>query len=373
MRARTQILVLAVLAAAGAAWHTYADQLGVPRPLALVGLEPTARGAAAATGGAANAPTPVAVSPVRVGTVIERAESVGTVRAREAVTVTAKITGMVTAIRFQEGQRVAAGAELIGLDDSALRAELDQARALLDDARSQLQRAQRLVASQAVAEQRVDTLQATSRQAEGRVRQAQARLEEMRITAPFAGRVGLRQVSLGALIQPGTAVTTLDDLTRVRVEFAVPEVYLARVQPGSRVTARSSAFGERRFQGTVLVVDTRIDPATRSVRLVSEFDNADEALRPGLFLTIELNLETRNDALLIPEEAIDPVGERAFVFVIRENRARRIEVQIGQRLTGEVEVTRGLRAEDKVVVRGLQRLRNDAPVRVTETLTRPTS
>jgi membrane fusion protein (multidrug efflux system) len=333
----------------------------------MMGLEK--RVAASTT--AATGPVNVAVAPVRTGTVIERAESVGTVRAREAVTITAKVTGMVTAIRFQEGQRVAAGEALLLLDDGALRAELDQARALLDDARSQLQRAQRL--GQVVAEQRVDTLLAVARQAEGRVRAAQAKLEEMRITAPFAGRVGLRQVSQGALIQPGTTVTTLDDLTRVRVEFSVPEVYVARVQPGSIVSARSSAFGERRFEGTVLVVDTRIDPSTRSVRVISEFDNADEALKPGLFLTIELNLETRNDALMVPEEALDPVGERAFVFVIRENRARRVEVTLGKRLSGEVEVVRGVHATDQVVVRGLQRLRNDAQVRITETLVRPTS
>ncbi|MBP0443996.1 efflux RND transporter periplasmic adaptor subunit [Roseomonas sp. SSH11] len=368
MRTRTQLLVLAVLAGGGAAWHFYGEQAGLPRPLALLGLE---RRDVAATAGAAG-PVNVAVAPVRQGRVIERAESVGTVRAREAVTITAKNTGIVTAIRFQEGQRVAAGDVLLVMDDAALRAELDQARAQLDDARSQLQRVQRLTAG-VVAEQRVDTLQAAARAAEGRVRQMQARLDEARLTAPFAGRVGLRSVSAGALVQPGTAVTTLDDISRVRVEFSIPEVHVARVQAGSIVKARSNAYGERRFQGTVTVADTRIDPGTRTVRLVSEFDNADEALRPGLFLTIELDLATRNDALLVPEEALDPVGERAFVFVVRDNRAQRVEVTLGQRLSGEVEVLRGVSANDMVVVRGIQRLRNNAQVRVTETMTRPTS
>jgi len=368
MRKRSQLLVLAVLAGAGAAWQLYGEQFGVPRAMALLGLEK--RNATAATAPAG--PVNVAVSPVRTGTVIKRAESVGTVRAREAVTITAKSPGIVSAIRFQEGQRVPAGEALVVLEDAALRGELDQARALLDDARSQLQRAQRL-SSGVVAEQRVDTLYAVARGAEARVRSVQARLDETRVTAPFAGRVGLRSVSLGALVQPGTPITTLDDISRVRVEFSVPEVYVARVQPGSIVSARSPAFGERRFQGTVLVADTRIDPATRTIRLISEFDNPDETLRPGLFLTIELDLETRNDALMVPEEALDPVGERAFVFVIRENRAHRAEVTLGQRLAGEVEILRGVSATDQVVVRGIQRLRNNAPVRITETLTRPTS
>jgi membrane fusion protein (multidrug efflux system) len=185
--------------------------------------------------------------------------------------------------------------------------------------------------------------------------------------------VGLRQVSPGALIQPGTAITTLDDTSRVRVEFSVPEVHLARIRVGSGVTARSAAYGQRRFQGEVAVIDTRIDPATRSIRVISEFDNPDEALRPGLFLTVELVLEERERALLVAEEAIDPVGDRSFVYVVRDGRARRQEVKLGLRLPGEVEVREGLNAGEPVVVRGIQRLRHGAPVRVVETRARPTS
>ena len=369
MRTSTQFAVLALLGGLGAGWHFYGDRVGLPKPLALLGLEARERAAAAGS----SAPLGVAVSPVRLGTVTERTESVGSVRARDAVTITAKVTGLVTAIRFGEGQMVREGEPLVLLDDVALRAELDQARAMLDDARSQLQRAQRLESSQSIAAQRVDTLAAQARQAEGRVRQTQAKVEELRIVAPFSGRVGLRQISLGALIQPGTTITTLDDTARVRVEFAVPEVFLARVRAGGTVTARSAAYGERRFRGTVTVVDTRIDTATRTVRMVSEFDNADEALRPGLFLTVELLLDQRDGAMLIPEEAIDPVGDKAFVFVVRDDRVRRVEVALGQRLPGEVEIRRGLGPDDRVVVRGVNRLRNDAPVRVTETLSRPTS
>jgi membrane fusion protein (multidrug efflux system) len=289
------------------------------------------------------------------------------------VTITAKVTAMVQHIRFQEGQRVKEGDALIELDAAALRAELDQARALYDDARSQLVRGRGLQPGQSIAAQRLETLEALARQAEGRMRQAQARLEELSITAPFGGRVGLRQVSVGALVQPGTIVTTLDDISRVRVEFSVPEIYVARVRHGSAVTARASAFGDRRFQGRVAVVDTRIDTATRTIRVISEFDNPDEALKPGLFMTVELEMERRDDALLIAEEALDPIGDRNYVYVIRDNRARRVEVRLGQRLPGEVEVLTGIRPGEQVVVRGVQRLRNDAPVHVVESLTRPTS
>ena len=372
MKSGTQLAILAMIGGSVAAWQYYGEQFGLKPPLELVGLrQPAPEGAGRA--GGQGGPVGVVVQPVRVGPVIDRVESVGTVRAREAVTITTKVAGMVEAIRFSEGERVEAGAVLVQLDAAALRAELDQARAFLDDARSQLVRGRQLQPGTTIAAQRLETLEALARQAEGRVRQADARLQELRVTAPFAGRVGLRQVSPGALIQPGTVITTLDDTARVRVEFAVPEVYLARIHVGSGVTAHSGAYEGRRFRGTVAVIDTRIDPATRSVRVISEFDNADEALRPGLFLTVELVLEERPRALLVAEEAIDPIGDRAFVFVIRDGRAHRQEVQLGQRLPGEVEIRAGLTAGEPVVVRGIQRLRNDAPVRILETRAGSTS
>jgi membrane fusion protein, multidrug efflux system len=371
MRTTSQLAVLTLVGGLGVAWHLYGEQIGLPRPLALVGLEAAAPPAQQRGGG--GAPIGVAVSAVRTGTVVDRAESVGTVRARDAVVITAKVPGIVNSIRFQEGQRVREGELLVDLDAAALRADVDQARAQLDDARSQLARARQLQPGTSIAAQRLDTLEAQARQAEGRVRSAQARLEELRVAAPFAGRVGLRQVSVGALVQPGTVVTTLDDISRVRVEFAVPEVFLGQLRTGSAVTARSAAFGDRRFTGRVAVVDTRIDTTTRTVRVISEFDNPDEVLKPGLFMTVELELQRRDDALLIAEEALDPIGERNFVFVIRDGRARRQEVRLGQRLQGEVEVLSGLRAGEQVVVRGVQRLRNDVPVRVVETIARPTS
>ncbi|MBY0339150.1 MAG: efflux RND transporter periplasmic adaptor subunit [Acetobacteraceae bacterium] len=372
MRAWVQLGIVALLGGAGYAWHANAEAWGVPRPLALVGLE-KAQPVQPARGGSPGGQVPVVVAAARSGEVVEQVESVGTVRAREAVTITTKVSGIVTTVRFQEGQRVREGDVLMELDAAALRAELDQARATADNARQQLARARALPAGQAVSQARIDELESLARAAEGRVRQTQARIEETRLIAPFTGRVGLRQVSPGALIQPGTAVTTLDDISRVRVEFSIPEVHFARVQVGNRVIARSSAYGNRRFEGRVAVMDTRIDPTTRTVRLISEFENADEALKPGLFLTVELTMERRPNATIVPEEALDPMGDRNFVYAIRDGRARRVEVQLGLRLPGEVEIRRGVEPGDQIVVRGLQRLREGAPVRVTETMTRPTT
>lgn len=372
MRVVTQLMVVAVLAGGGAVWQVYGHQAGVPPPTQLLGLDKAApAGPGGGRPGGPQGGLPVVVGPVRVATVTDRIEAVGTARAREAVTVTTRISGIVAAIHFREGQVVKAGDVLVELDRTQVTAELDQARAALDDSRQQLARARALRATQAVAEARIDQLEASTRSAEARVRQVQARIEEMKIVAPFDGRVGIRQVSLGALVPPGTAVTTLDDLSRMRIDFTVPELFVARLRAGMPVLATSPAFGERRFEGVVTVVDTRIDPATRAVRLISEFPNADEALKPGLFMTVVLTVETRDGALLVREDAIDPIADKAFVYVVRQGRAVRQEVRLGTRLPGEVEVLSGVARDEMVVVRGLQRLRNGVPVQVTETMPPP--
>lgn len=347
----------------------YGDRVGLPDPMKLLGLMPAEQAGPPLP--PAGARIEVVTAPVRVAPLVERVESIGTARAREAVTVTSRVSGIVAAIHFEEGQKVKAGDVLVELDRSAQVAAYDRARAAADDARTRLARARQLRATQSVPEAQIDQLEAALRQAEAQVREALARIEEMKIIAPFSGRVGLRQVSLGALIQPGTAITTLDDLSRIRVEFAVPEVFVARLAVGQPVLATSAAFGARSFAGEVAAIDTRIDPATRSIRAVAEFDNPDEALRPGLFLNIVLTLAERPSALLVPEEAIDPVGDRAYVFAVRQGRAIRQEVKLGTRLPGEVEIVEGLAPNEEVVVRGLQRLRNGVPVNVTETIRRP--
>ena len=371
MRLATQIVILALAAGAGAGWWLYGDRIGLPDPMKLLGLTPARE--AGPPRPPAGAGIEVVTAPVRVASLVEQVESVGTARAREAVTVTSRVSGIVVAIHFAEGQMVKAGEVLVELDRSAQVAAYDRARAAADDARTRLARARQLRATQSVPEAQIDQLEAALRQAEAQVREAQARSEEMKIIAPFSGRVGLRQVSLGALIQPGTAITTLDDLSRIRVEFAVPEVFVARLALGQPVVATSPAFGARTFVGEVTAIDTRIDPATRSIRAIAEFDNPDETLRPGLFLNIVLTLAERPSALLVPEEAIDPVGDRAYVYAVRQGRAVRQQVKLGTRLPGEVEILEGLAPNEEVVVRGLQRLRNGVPVNVTETLRRPLS
>jgi membrane fusion protein (multidrug efflux system) len=366
MRLLTQVAIIAVLGAAGFGGYLYWQQTQATQP-----------GTAAPAGQRpAGPPMTVEVAPVRTGVVFEKAEAVGTARANESVTITAKQTGFVASFTFDEGQPVKAGQILVELetrerkaDVDQARNDLDQARATRDDARQKLERARQLKATGAITQAKVDELDQLLRGAEARVRSAEARtrsldarLDDVRIVAPFDGRVGMRQVSVGALLQPGTAITSLDDLSRIKLDFSIPENFLGKLRPGLSVFARSSAYVGRVFEGTVAVVDTRVDPVTRAVRVNALFENRDELLKPGMFITVELALERRENALLIDEEALVPEGARQYVFVVRDNRAIRAEVKLGNRQQGNVEVVEGLKAGDQVIVRGTSRVRPNQPV-----------
>jgi membrane fusion protein (multidrug efflux system) len=180
--------------------------------------------------------------------------------------------------------------------------------------------------------------------------------------APFDGKVGLRQVSLGALVQPGTQITTLDDVRTIKIDFAVPEQYLGQLKPGLSVVATTPAFVGREFSGEVAAIDTRIDPATRAVRLVGAFDNADGSLKPGMFLTMALAVATRQNSIVVPEDALVAEGARQFLFVVVDGKAIRREVTLGMRMRGRVEILSGISTSDTLIVRGLQRVRNNLPV-----------
>lgn len=309
----------------------------------------------------AQAPTPVITAPATERVLQIGLEAIGTAVANEAVNITSKTTNIITSIRFSDGQAVKAGDVLVELDRGTAEADLAAANAAFEESRSQFQRSRELLATQALSRSQHEQLEATMKSNEARVAAARARLDDTYIRAPFAGRVGLRRVSLGALISPGTLITTLDDISTIKVDFAVPEMQVGALKAGQAVEASTTAYPGRRFTGSVVSVDSRVDPATRSVIVRASVPNRDAALKPGMFLTVALSQNER-PALVIPEEALVPEQARQFVYVVQGPVVAKREVTLGRREPGFVEITAGLSRGDRVVIEGTLKLRDGAPV-----------
>jgi len=290
-------------------------------------------------------------------------EALGTARANESIEIRPEIAKTITAIRFEGGQRVEAGEVLIELEDSAARADVAVARAALLDTKGQYRRARKLFETRAVSASELEQREARRDADRAALDAAEARLAETLVRAPFAGRLGLRNVSLGRLVGPGDVITTLDDTDIIKLDFDVPERALSQVAVGQVVIARSVAWPDVLFEGKVLSIDTRLDPISRSVVVRALVDNAEGLLRPGMFLAVELRREDVR-SLMIPEQAIMPEQSRQFVLVVGEGDvvARR-EIVSGRRRPGEIEVLSGLEPGDRVIVEGTQKARPGQPVR----------
>lgn len=371
MRLTTQLAIIALTGAAGYAGWQYASTGAVGLPGTKVTLFGTPK--TEASGPAAPAPPPPTVEVISVGTgrVVETREAVGNTRANESIIVASKASGFVEAISFEEGQFVRQGQELLRLESAERKADLDaaaaqiaQAEAQRDEIKQKLDRSRLLVRSQAVTEARIDELDSQLRSAEStikaneaRLKGAQARLDELLIRAPFDGRVGVRQVSVGAFIDAQSRITTLDDISVIKLDFSVPENLLESLKAGSKVSAVAAAYGDRTFNGAVSVIDTRVDPVTRSVRLTAVLPNKDAALRPGMFMNVRLAVATRENAVVVPEEAIVGEGPRQLMFVVKNGLVERKIVLLGQREQGRVEIAEGLAPGETLIVRGVQRVR----------------
>jgi membrane fusion protein (multidrug efflux system) len=288
-------------------------------------------------------------------------EALGTLRANEAVEVTSKVTNHVTAVRFTEGQRVAAGEVLVQLDGAQARADLAAAEAALAESRSAFGRSRDLYTRQALSQSQLEQIEATLKGDEARVQAARARVADTVIRAPFAGRVGLRRVSVGTLVSPGTPITTLDDTSVMKLDFDVPETSLGMLESGLGVTARSAAYPQRRFEGTVQTVDSRIDPVSRSVTVRALLDNAAGLLKPGMFMTVTVQRDP-TPALVVPEAAIVPERGKIYVFVVENGAVARREVATGRREPGRVELLAGVEQGDRVIVEGTQKVREGSSV-----------
>lgn len=296
---------------------------------------------------------------------IERIEALGTLKANESVELTVNVTETVTAIHFDDGERVEAGQVLVEMTNREEQALLQEARANLNEAKRQFNRVSRLESQGIEAQSLLDQRRREVDTARARLAAIESRLADRLITAPFSGVIGLRNISVGALVETGDTITTLDDDATMKLEFAVPSVYLANLQPGLPIRARSRAYRERIFEGEVKVVDSRVDPVNRSVLVRAIIANPERLLKPGMLMTVEL-LHNPRRTLVIPESALMPKGNDQFVFVVAgdQNRVEKRKITIGSRRPGEVEVVRGLQLGERVITHGTDKAKADGKVRI---------
>ncbi|TZF90659.1 efflux RND transporter periplasmic adaptor subunit [Cognatilysobacter lacus] len=324
-------------------------------------------GKTAATGDAAKGraggdrPVTVTTQVVQTQPFADTLQALGTVRARESVTITASVSEKVQAVHFESGDSVRAGSPLVTLSGQAEQAQLTEAQASANESDKLYRRQSELASQQLIARSQLDMQRATRDAAVARVAQVRAQLADRVIRAPFGGVLGLRQVSPGTLVTPGTAITTLDDLSTVFVDFPVPETQLAQVGAGDRIAGTAAAYPGRRFEGTVSTVDARVDPATRALIVRGQFANPGHALKPGMLLQVEI-ARTERPALLVPEISVVQVGSESYVFRVRDGKAERADVGLGTRRDGRVEVVSGLAPGDRIVVDGTGKLKPGAKV-----------
>jgi membrane fusion protein (multidrug efflux system) len=361
-RVLRNLILVATLLGIGIAAGWY---LGRPSAGPTAAMSGTNAAPGTSTADAATRPTAVIAAPVTYANFDSEVEALGTARANESVNVTAQISNVLSAIRFEEGAQVRKGDVLVELDSEEARADLAIAEAALKDSRSQFARSRELFATKALSEAQLDQLEATLLGNEARVAAAQARLGDTVIRAPFAGRVGLRRVSVGSLVSPGDTITTLDDLDTIKLDFSVPERFLAALEPGMTIRARSAAYPDSVFAGRVSSIDSRVDPVSRSVIVRARLDNRAGRLKPGMFMTVTL-VSSERRALLLPEQALVPENDVQYVFRVVDGKAVKTRIETGRRRPGEVEVVAGLDEGDVVVVEGTIKIRDGVPLEVRE-------
>lgn len=347
------------------AWVLLAGMLWVS-----AGCKPNAPGAGPGGPGGGRGAAPVmqvVVAPVVRQPVHETLPLVGSFTANEQVEIRAESEGFVESIGFTEGQEIAKGALLVTLDESKLQAGLEESESSLKLSRQTFERAKELLGAKLISQQEYDqaSSQLASDEATDSLRRRQ--LRDARVTAPFKGVVGARQVSPGQLVNRAMTLTWLVDLDPVKVEFNVPERFLGQVEVGQTIDVTVAAYPERKFRGKVFFVAPFVDSVTRTVLMKAEVPNGERKLKPGMFANLDLTLQVRANAAVVPESALSQIldGNRAVVMLVEaDDTVVARKVQVGMRLPGLVEIVDGLDGSERVVVQGLQKIAPGMKVRI---------
>jgi membrane fusion protein (multidrug efflux system) len=302
-------------------------------------------------------PMPVEAAEVVRETMIDQFTAVGTLNAVDAVEVAAEIDGRIVALPFREGEAIREGDLIAQLDDEQLRAERDRAEAIRDQRRLSLGRTKSIVNQGAGSKQDLDDAMAAFKVADAELALAEARLSKTRITAPFTGIVGARQVNMGEFVRPGKVITNLAQIDELRATFTAPERFLSYLRQGAALSVSSPAVADKKLEGHIEVIEPIVDPMTRSVDIVAHVSNTDRLFRPGVSASISVVLSQRDSALVIPSESIFAEGSQLLVFIINaDGSVVKTPIKTGSRSSDLVEVIDGLEAGQQVVKSGHQKL-----------------
>lgn len=373
MRRMIGLLLLAVLAAAGVGFVQQKPWFRdiVVRAASYIKGEATA--APEQRVAAASPLLPVEVAKARQVKTTTDIRSIGSLQSDESVQVASEVAGRIAEIRFKEGEHVKAGDVLVQLDDALVRASQAEMEARLALANSNFERADRLSRSGSGTARSLDEAVAERNTATALLNLQRVQISKHSISAPFDGVVGLRSVSVGAYIATGTPLVNLEKIDTLKVDFKIPEIHLGGVIVGQEVTIEVDAMPGRTFTGTIYAIDPMVDVNGRSLSIRARLPNNNLALRPGLFVRVNVKGQQPRTALFVPEAAIVPRGQDRVVWLVEDGKARETKVKLGERHSGEVEIAEGLAPGATVVTAGHGRLRAGASVEVVDTPPAPQS
>ncbi len=361
----TIVAVAGIAAASGAAWWYQK-----PKPIdnSAVGASSAAPARGAASGVAVGKPPSVEVARVELARLTDDTRAVGSLRSRRGVVLRPEISGRITQLNFTDGQRVRKGQVLVQFDDQLQLAQVQQSLAELSIAQANQKRNQELVAENFISQRSLDESAANLQVAQAKLALAKATAARLKIVAPFDGIAGIRQVNVGDYLKDGADIVNIEDIEAIYVDFRLPERYQSKVRRGQTAVLDIDALPGRQYMAQIQAIDPLIDANGRSIGIRGCIDNRQLQLRPGMFARVNIVFGVRENANVIPEEAIVPQGGRQFVIKVlngpkeQTRTTQRVEVKVGLRSPGKVEILEGLQSGDTVVTTGQQRVQKDGTV-----------
>ena len=315
--------------------------------------------------------TPVIVEPASLDSIYDSVQALGTAYSNESINITAAATDTISEIRFSDGQQVKKGDVIVLLEQDEEQAQIKAAQAQLAEHKRELVRLGKLLQNKAASKREYDERQTMIEITDQEVKETKARIEDRTLRAPFDGVLGLRRLSIGGLVQPGQIITTLDDISKIKLDFSVPDIYLDNLHQGMEIEARSESLGANVFRGMVETIDTRVDPETRSVMVRAIIPNENDQIRPGVLMEVVL-LKGDRQAITVREEAILQRQDKHYLMIVDQvsKKVRQQVVEIGTRNPGKVEINKGINVGDLVIIRGIDQARPDMEVNIQETWSR---